>query len=771
LDGKLVVSSAFKPELWILDTESLETPAQVVPLPDRVHTMAALSDSTIALTWKDRPLLSLIDASGQLDTEGEVALVPACRDTLDNDGDGNIDSADAGCRGGNDSSEDSADVNSDDSLEPINAFASGLYCDDGIDNDGDGLVDEQDPSCAANGTGERLAECGDGIDNDGDGQIDLADDSCYGSSGRQEGDVYGDGPFHVAAINSQMAGQFVYVLDQSRAEILVFSMTDEGLKRVDVNAPGPDVEELVYRNYGGESTATLPGFANPGYPALSHREQQNIELPSSNLTSLTGFHGVGELWERGFDPQDGATVSSVPEGLSSSTHWIPSGCEQGVSDECRQPLGDGDNHFVVGSRLDGSLQMVQAIYRGVPWHSFVQLANDPSLRTITISAPKLSVAGVSVPVGSSVLEDHPFLGAMSTEIVQSAVAGVQHGLKRQFGIAPPQDPEEAPDESWALTYQGVLPGTDGFGGRLLDDGVLYAPGQAFCSSGVEAGDWLILEAAPQTMSSELQYPMEFVFEGEACPLKAQHISRVQVKISAVFEDSLNIDPSTAQAVPVAPVLSEDDLSLSRLKGCRELVDQAVSDLGRSTGVSPMKDLATFSSESVPDRVAYRVRSKDWIAQGTRSGFTHRNTFAEGQCAVDETLSERLRSRVREATIVGGVYETCPPDNSKLTTAGLESLVEPGAGFENYSFQVTMLPACRNSSEGIQLPGTRRDTRWSFSLNGTDSPTSIQVDGTTHSARSVPFHFRRQLIHLGTSGNRITVLRVSPTSTVPISKFE
>ena len=38
--------------------------------------MVALSDSTIAVTWKDRPILSLLDASGQLDTDGEVASFP-----------------------------------------------------------------------------------------------------------------------------------------------------------------------------------------------------------------------------------------------------------------------------------------------------------------------------------------------------------------------------------------------------------------------------------------------------------------------------------------------------------------------------------------------------------------------------------------------------------------------------------------------------------------------------------------------------------------------
>jgi len=773
IDGKLLITNAFKSELWILDTEALDQEPQIVPLPDRVHSIVALDATTVAMTWKKRPMLSLLDSSGLLDVDGEQPLVPACRDTLDNDGDGKADHEDGGCSDGHDTSENSeSDEASDlEQLEPLNAFVSGLFCDDGIDNDGDGLVDGQDPSCDANGTGERVPECADGIDNDGDGTIDLEDASCYGKNGTKEGHVYGDGPFHAAVVNSVEAGRFVYVLDQSRAEILVFARTDEGLSRVDVNASGPALSELVYRSYGGQSSEALPGLTNPGYPALSHLHQKNIELPSTNLTSLTGFHGVGEIWDRGFEPEEGEAVASVPEGLSSSTHWIPSGCDPNDDSVCRQPQGDGDNHFVVGSRLDGSLQMIQAVYRGVPWHKFVQLANDPALRTISISAPKLSLAGSSIPVGSATPEDHPFMGSMSTETVQTALAGVQHGLKRQYGISPPADPEQAPDEAWALTYQGVIPKTEGMGGRLLEESLFYGPGQYFCSHGVEAGDWLVLESASQNMSEALHYPIALTFEGEPCPLVETHTSKVQVQIVSVKEDILQLDPATAQTIPQTPVLEETTLSLSRLKGCRELLEQAVEDLGLASGELSMKDTSDFAPGNLPDRLAYKVRAGSWIAEGTRSGFSHRNVFAEGACSVDPNLTERLNSRLQEAKLAGGSYETCPPENSLLTSEGLESLVENGSGFENHSFKVTMLPACRNTTEGIVLPGTRRDTRWSFSLNGTDTPTTISVEGTTHSARSVPFNFRRQLIHLGTSGNRVTVLRVSPTTTVPISKFE
>ena len=58
----------------------------------------------------------------------------ACSDGLDNDGDGLIDLADAGC----------SDASDDDEADTVTTTA----CSDGIDNDGDGLVDLNDPGCS-----------------------------------------------------------------------------------------------------------------------------------------------------------------------------------------------------------------------------------------------------------------------------------------------------------------------------------------------------------------------------------------------------------------------------------------------------------------------------------------------------------------------------------------------------------------------------------------------------------------------------------------------
>ncbi len=75
-----------------------------------------------------------------------VNKIAACKDGLDNDGDGRVDSQDSGCVNGDDNSElvhDSAcgtDPNRNSELEE---------CSDGVDNDRNGVADRNDPACWA----------------------------------------------------------------------------------------------------------------------------------------------------------------------------------------------------------------------------------------------------------------------------------------------------------------------------------------------------------------------------------------------------------------------------------------------------------------------------------------------------------------------------------------------------------------------------------------------------------------------------------------------
>jgi hypothetical protein len=100
-------------------------------------------------------------------SESQIAL--ECRNLIDDDGDGWIDSDDAQCL-----------LNPASESEPP-GVASG-NCSDGEDNDLDGWIDSLDPSCATANDSElgrnNNLECNDNIDNDEDGDIDIDDADC-----------------------------------------------------------------------------------------------------------------------------------------------------------------------------------------------------------------------------------------------------------------------------------------------------------------------------------------------------------------------------------------------------------------------------------------------------------------------------------------------------------------------------------------------------------------------------------------------------------------
>ncbi|MCI0584305.1 MAG: hypothetical protein L0227_15695, partial [Chloroflexi bacterium] len=103
-------------------------------------------------------------ADADADGAGD-ACEAACRNGLDDDGDGLADLADPGCTGAGDESEEAL-----------------ARCSNGLDDDDDGLVDfGQDPGCGAPGddleTSLALA-CDDGRDSDGDDRVDTADPGC-----------------------------------------------------------------------------------------------------------------------------------------------------------------------------------------------------------------------------------------------------------------------------------------------------------------------------------------------------------------------------------------------------------------------------------------------------------------------------------------------------------------------------------------------------------------------------------------------------------------
>ena len=119
------------------------------------------------------------------DRRVEIAEVEACRDGLDNDGDGLADWPD-----------DPDCVSESDGDEFRSSWLP--TCANGVDDDGDGDTDyPDDADCGARGaTSEATAApaCADGLDNDGDGKVDAPDDpGCVDEAGLAEDEVVATG--------------------------------------------------------------------------------------------------------------------------------------------------------------------------------------------------------------------------------------------------------------------------------------------------------------------------------------------------------------------------------------------------------------------------------------------------------------------------------------------------------------------------------------------------------------------------------------------------
>ncbi|MTD47204.1 hypothetical protein GKE82_23665 [Conexibacter sp. W3-3-2] len=129
-----------------------------------------------------------VDAAGQRTPLAAARSVtvrnaPPCRDGVDNDGDGRVDTADPACHtDGNPANPGSYDPGRAESPDP--------ECADGQDNDRDGRVDTADPACHSDGDPGNPATyvpggkespdpaCSNGQDDDGDGLADSADPGC-----------------------------------------------------------------------------------------------------------------------------------------------------------------------------------------------------------------------------------------------------------------------------------------------------------------------------------------------------------------------------------------------------------------------------------------------------------------------------------------------------------------------------------------------------------------------------------------------------------------
>lgn len=109
----------------------------------------------------------------------------ACRDGLDNDGDGATDCSDDECmdfvfcaRADADAGDDDADGGTDGDVADSSEVDTGGEVDDTGDEAGDDVLPDDGGSCNPDPACGVVESCGDGLDNDCDGEVDEADAGC-----------------------------------------------------------------------------------------------------------------------------------------------------------------------------------------------------------------------------------------------------------------------------------------------------------------------------------------------------------------------------------------------------------------------------------------------------------------------------------------------------------------------------------------------------------------------------------------------------------------
>ena len=761
---ELIVVARDAAQLWVYDlaANATQPPLRTLATADRVEHLTAIDDHWL-VTWRSRPTVAILDTNGA--TVSEQGVVAACRDGLDNDGDALADRDDPDCRNfaDDDESADTGAARADVPPAKVAAFQGSPSCDNGVDDDGDGATDfPEDLACTTlDDDAELFPACDDGVDQDGDGLVDVADDSCYGAWGNHEGQTPDDGPFHPTFIDGGVYGRFVYVLDERLGEIAVFDYTAaSGLTRVDVNAAEASPPAIEFVDFGDFSAEVQERLAIPAVrpPAYHRKNIRNILITETNASSLSSGRIRGELWDRLITAPDGEapSVSLTPN----STTWKPKQCAPAPTDRCQQPALDDATWFAFGANLDGRIQLIEAIRRGTPVHRLAQRKFNPAQREHDVSAPRLTRRGALVNARGEPQVGMPFVGAALEEVLSDSVDNESPERLRRYGIWPADDFEEAPSESWTITYQGVIPDASGPLGRFSDEAIFGDANAAFCEAGVAPGDILQLEVPALGVDPSLVHNLPVEAGGKTCATTAPTTALIEVTITAVGMSTLTIDPGSARARPQLPVLDIPAIEAARLsvRACKE----ALTELDETLGLPErLKALAPLSPASLPAAMRYRVRAAEWAVIGARSGFLHRQRWdrATGACTIDDTLDPRLDGRATEVPDAVSKYEECPPPATQLQFDTVTEIAPTAGRFVNPSFGIDLFPACDVTADGAitQVP-SQQDTAFSFTVTGPNEGSAMSVSDSLLITRVPLLDFRRQQVQLDTAAKRAAILQ-------------
>ena len=718
-----------------LDAATL-TSTQVGGTPRRI---AARVDNGEALAlYVTHATLSVLT---ELDPKtGEVAatipFAPACRDGIDNDGDGLVDGADPSCEAPDGASEDKPVIEGDlpacaDGIDndgdgladfpddpgcraPLDPteYSGKPACSDGLDNDGDGLADLADPDCGDDPRAtSELPQCGDGEDDDGDGAADfggdgtLADDrECapFGNTPARQSnaefeypttcndgiDNDGDGLVDAAPVADGIGEDPDCSAPWANGEArpkCTNGVDDDGDGLVDADDP-----DCYTRGGGSEApTGALPNAdlaisPNGRWVYVTDQALGTVEV----IDAEARVHVDVNARETDGDPAlaftgvSGVEVPGTPLSVAFAATTTVEGEEQLPAQTAFVSTSLG-YVYAIDAQIGDEARHLQ---RGTV------TANSRG----TVSQPDLTIGEDSFAQGLSVQAEFANLGPFTTNPAEGRYYGVQLG----------DDPRLTRTESWSVTHAGtLLDRSDAQTGAIVTaDGLFHDPWADYCAAGIEPGDVLVLDPG---------YRIDCAAPGSA----ARWIGDTfEVRIKEVRVDSLVLDPVGAVGVL-------DDL----VDG-----EPTCGHVAAHKTFAPGAD-ATPHPTCFPSIAGYTVRAPEgtFVVRGGRSGFLHRVVNKGGQCVVDEDQDPRLTGRAQMAVLAEATALSCAGTSPGATP--LDDALIP-VPFSNLAFTLEIRPGCCTRDDGVGelVTDPPVDLRWRFNVTSALTPLST-LGGTIPSS--------------------------------------
>ncbi len=566
------------------------------------------------------------------DSEANVELGAACSNSVDDDGNGLTDGADLHCQGvaGLDACRNGVDDDGDGLTDALHdpgcanwsdssEWSDNPSCQDGLDNDGDGKTDGADPECAKGDEWAPLVDpaklplagaptCTNGIDDDGDGHTDGADAACWSRGGLSE---LGPAQSPAAALASTAHDRVVAVAHQGRREVLFIDTQTNALLR------------------------PVRGEATP-FQHTSRLDERDgaLGLPTGNRpTALAGYTktAAGLLG-----------VATSPGGLAVAQ----------VTTKDDAPLA-------------------------ITW---IAATSDTQS---SVGKPVLTIDGKAQDLGGAIPPRWSSLGPLRTE--QKADG------KSFFGIQPSANSYDHRSEQWTLAYHAMLPGSASGRGLWAGAGKLHDPYADFCGLGVVPGDRVVLSVGP------------------GCG----DVSAVQLRVTAVGADTLELDPATAQAAAAVSVAKQFDT---------DLADPAQKPAALVT-VQP----ACWRH----GQVAYHVAADGWLLQGSRTGLLSRRGRLGAVC---QTLpaGELFGARVAEPALKrDSAGKPLRPASCPYAGGLLDAAFEPAPTDNPVFAHLQLLPGCRSRAlpdgkVAVQVLPSVDGASWVFNLTAGTRPFTVSM---------------------------------------------